>query len=123
MTTSLGKRKRPDHGVSKKQNSLGRNGDTNELEDQDRIQEIFRQHFETTFKPLPSSKRNIPEHRHEDDLKSATSEEDEWSGCSSDEEVLEVDYADGSTPMLDRDKHEWRAFMVWSQRSVEKCVS
>jgi hypothetical protein len=112
MTTSLGKRKRPDPNTTKKQTKLRSERESSDSDDQQRIQEIFRQHFETAFKPLPGSKREDSDHREEDDVKSVTSDEEEWSGCSSDEEILEVDYADNSTPALDKDKHEWRVFMV-----------
>jgi hypothetical protein len=83
-------------------------------EDQSRIQEIFRQHFEEKFNPLPASKSlDTPFH---EEIKSQEegNEEDHWSGFSSEEEnvLIEVDHANSSLPTINGDGKEWKAFMV-----------
>jgi hypothetical protein len=113
MTVRLGKRKRPNGDAIRPASENSSNSDSENDQDQRRIQEIFRQHFEAKFKPLPTSQPDKTIEENEVELENS-GEEEEWSGLSSTEEngVLEVDHTNTSTSTTERDKDEWKSFMV-----------
>jgi hypothetical protein len=112
MTVRLGKRKKPNGDAIRPASEHSGDSDSENDQDQRRIQEIFRQHFEAKFKPLPTSQPDKTIEENEVELEN--SGEEEWSGLSSTEEngVPEVDHTNTSTSTTERDKDEWRSFMV-----------
>lgn len=111
MSATLGKRKRPSGTVRAAQSEDIKNG-SDDLDDQRRVQEIFKKHFEARYKPLPVEKINEPDLDEQSDVPS--SDDEAWSGFSSEEEppVVEVDHANSIDVKPGSSKDEWKAFMV-----------
>lgn len=109
MATNLGKRKRQapetvQHDLRESSEDCG----SSEVD----AQELFRQHFEARFKPLPVVKKaekvvEVPE----DEIE----QESDWGGISEDGEggVQVVEHTDAQARMALMSKEELKAFMVW----------
>ena len=112
-TVRLGKRKRSDKKAINPASGYNSDSDSKNDEEHERIQQIFRQHFEAKFKPLPTSKNKEPVEELDEDLE-GNEDEDEWSGLSSTEEnkVIEVDHTNTSISAIERDKEQRKIFMV-----------
>ena len=113
MASTLGKRKRrdqiPDTEIDQKSNP----DDTHS-----NLQAFFRQHFESTFEPLPGS-MTPPSLVHSIETKQSDGElESDWNGFSDhdDEECAETVLCTSSAPSrADISRDECRTFMVGAQ--------
>lgn len=110
MTVVLGKRKRR---APIKESHAERPSEQN-AED-DHLQQLLRQHFETTFEPLEIHDSES-EHRtsHEEIAEGGVSDSD-WSGISAHEEeanALVVDYRNLNKTRADVSREELKLFMV-----------
>jgi hypothetical protein len=120
-TIRLGKRKRSNREAVRPASGSSSDSDSKNDEEHGRIQEIFRQHFEAKFKPLPTSNDKKLIEDDGQDLEGSV-DEDEWSGLSSTEEneVIEVYHTEASISPSKRDKDQWKTFMV---RHLEEDIS
>jgi hypothetical protein len=112
METTLGKRKRPVAEVTTNYRRKEReDSGSPELD----AQEIFRQHFETQFKPLPAVQKavKVVEEAPEDE----SEEESDWDGISDAEEnaVQVVEHTETHSRIAAMSKEELKAFMVHPQ--------
>lgn len=112
MASALGKRKRRDQ-ITDLESSREALAD----EDSTNLQALFRQHFESTFEPLPGSSAHPPL-VHKLDTK-ATDEgiESDWDGFSEhgEEHAETVHHATSAPSKADVSKDEFRTFMVRAQ--------
>jgi hypothetical protein len=108
MSVALGKRKR---SVRPAKSDDVKNG-SDDSDDQKRIKELFKKHFEAKYKPLPVEKTDVSELETESDA--SGSDDEAWSGFSEEDEpeVVEVDHASIVDVKPGSSKDEWKAFMV-----------
>ena len=111
MAPALGKRKRRDQI-----NNLETSRDSTADEDSTNLQALFRQHFESTFEPLPS----FAPPKLVQDLDTKASDEDlesDWDGFSEhgEEHTETVHYATSGPSKADVSKGEFKTFMVRTQ--------
>jgi hypothetical protein len=118
MSVKPGKRKRVGNTQWRSKNDAYPS--SSDTDDHDRIQEIFRQHFEAKFKPLPESKPQGSTQLEDESEEDENIEEEEWLGCSSDgdDAVIEIDYTNTFDSVPHGGKNEYKAFMVYHARKT-----
>lgn len=112
MAPALGKRKRRDQISDTETNRKSAADDSSAS-----LQALFRQHFESTFEPLPCTFARPPLVHNIDDKSSDEELESDWDGFSElDEEHAEtVHYATSAPSKADVSKDEFKTFMVRAQ--------
>ena len=112
MASALGKRKRRDQITDLEVDHISTSDDNNA-----NLQALFRQHFESTFEPLPGSV-TPPSLVHSIETQQSDGEpESDWNGFSDhDEECAKTVLCTSSAPSkADISKDELRKFMVGAQ--------
>lgn len=112
MAPALGKRKRRDQ-ISE----LGNSGESTADENSTNLQACFRQHFESTFEPLPGSFAHLPLVQRLNASVSDENSDSDWDGFSesSGGNAETVHYATSATSKADVSKDEFKTFMVREQ--------
>ena len=115
MAPALGKRKRRDQ-IPNVETNHGSSVDDNSAN----LQALFRQHFESTFEPLPGSSASPPLVQSIDTQLCDEELESDWDGFSEqDEDHAEtVHHATSAPSKADVSKDEFRTFMVGAQTVV-----
>ena len=115
MAQDLGKRKRRDQV-----NDLGTTRESTAEDESSDLQALFRQHFESTFEPLPGSFAPPPLFPDLDTKASDEEPESDWDGFSEDGEdnTEAVHYAISTQSKVNVSKDEYKTFMVRAQIMV-----
>lgn len=112
MAPALGKRKRRDQ-ISDTEINRESAADDRSVS----LQALFRQHFESTFEPLPCTFARPPLVHNIDDKSSDEELESDWDGFPElyEEQVETVHYATSAPSKADVSKDEFKTFMVRAQ--------
>lgn len=118
MAVSLGKRKR--RQAREVPVTLDSHVSDDE-EDRQALQDIFRKHFEAKYKPLPLIEKKAAIELLNDLSVSEEDDEDEWSGFSGDEQttVQIVQHVDITETQEETNKRELREFLVRASKTSQ----